>query len=238
MRRFKENVTKTLEALRQITNTLNKKGFIPQLANIFFELAKKKDTCESDENRNVMKYIFDMVAKHPNFREMWIAFLKRNALKIEDPYLSAWIKHRWRKSSREERNAWEAFHNEWTIPLIKIETQKQECMITTQVHVSGVTFPKKAIIWNGNGVRARWASNGELKQVIQSKKPDLLCFLEAKIDAEKLIAMEGFEKWVNTEGFTQISCHWSKRDGKETPGMEGILILSKVPFKIKYDGKR
>ena len=88
---FKENVTKTLEALRQITNTLNKKGFIPQLANIFFELAKKKDTCESDENRNVMKYIFDMVAKHPNFREMWIAFLKRNALKIEDPYLSAWI---------------------------------------------------------------------------------------------------------------------------------------------------
>lgn len=46
--------------------------------------------------------------------------------------------------------------------------------------------------------------------------------------------MEDFEKWVNLQGFTQVALHWSERGEKETPGMEGILILSKIPFKVRY----
>ena len=54
----------------------------------------------------------------------------------------------------------------------------------TQMTIRQQTPPKSAVetvvVWNGNGARARWADKAELKQVMQSVDPDVLCFLEAR----------------------------------------------------------
>jgi exodeoxyribonuclease III len=96
-------------------------------------------------------------------------------------------------------------------------------------------FPNSIVVWNGNGIRARWcAPHNELKSIVHATNPDILCFLEAKTDAEKLLSLQGFEEWVNEKGFTQVFCYWSDREGKTARGCEGMLIFTKVPCKVTY----
>ena len=90
-------------------------------------------------------------------------------------------------------------------------------------------------MWNANGVRARWtAPHNELTHLVHATNPDLLCILEAKTDAEKLLGLQGFEEWANENKFTQIFSYWSERDDRTARGSEGILILSKIKCQVTY----
>lgn len=63
----------------------------------------------------------------------------------------------------------------------------------------------------------------ELTRLVQATNPDILCFLESKVNADKLMRIAGFEKWV--EGRIQ------KRDlllvSKDSLGTD-IIVFSKV----------
>ena len=59
-------------------------------------------------------------------------------------------------------------------------------------------------------------------------------FLESKTDSENLLALQGFEEWINEKGFTRVYCYWSIHEDKITHGTEGILIFSKITCKVSY----
>ena len=92
----------------------------------------------------------------------------------------------------------------------------------------GGESPKRissVVIWNGNGVRARWNTpKNELKQVVHAVNPDVLFFLESKTNAEQMMKLKDYEEWV----IRFMSCYWSEKQDKKAYGNEGILILSKV----------
>jgi exonuclease III len=188
-----------------------------------------------------LRTIFDKFIniKQINFIEQWANFLDKNNIKISNNFLCDLIKTYARKGTVEERNRWEAFQKKFSIPIYSItNTSKQMCTITTrlgQVGTSRKSFPSSIVVWNGNGIRARWcAPHNELKSIVHATNPDLLCFLEAKTDAEKLLTLQGFEDWVNEKGFTQIFCYWSNREDKVARGCEGILIFSKLQCRVTY----
>ena len=82
--------------------------------------------------------------------------------------------------------------------------------------------------------RARWADKAELKQVVQSVDPDVLCFLEGKTDAENLLRLPHFREWVAESRFRQMNCYWSLKDDQKGFGNEGLILFSKIPCEVKY----
>ena len=68
---------------------------------------------------------------------------------------------------------------------------------------------------------------------MHATQPDVLCFLEAKIDSEKLYELQGFQEWTKEQKYEQTYCHWSECEEKVRRGCEGILILSKKKCTIK-----
>ena len=122
------------------------------------------------------------------------------------------------------------------IPDTTTKSNKQTCTITTKTgRIGGKDFPANIVVWNVNGVRARWNSTrNELRSLVQTINPDLLCILESKTNAENLLALPEFEGWLNEKGFTHIFCYWSFREDRTAQGCEGIIIFSKVPCQVTY----
>ena len=92
------------------------------------------------------------------------------------------------------------------------------------------------IIWDGNGIRARWTGKSELKDFVRLSNPEVLCFLEGKNDIERLLQLDGFEEWMEEAGYKHLYCYWSKKEfGASTYGNEGTVLLSKVRCeKVSY----
>jgi exodeoxyribonuclease III len=111
-------------------------------------------------------------------------------------------------------------------------------MITTragQVSSPQKDFPSSVVVWNGNGIRARWlAIRNELKCLVHAINPDLLCFIESKVNSEKLLALQGFEDWANERGFLRLFCYWSTHTQRKAHGGEGVLIFTKIPCVATY----
>lgn len=126
------------------------------------------------------------------------------------------VKEYARRAEKGEKNRWENFQKDAFVPHFSVtETKFQSCVITTRAgqtnKIAQRDFPSGVVVWNGNGVRARWASPCcEIKKVVQAINPDMFCFTETKINSEKLLALPGFEKWIHEENFNQIFCSWSK----------------------------
>ena len=89
------------------------------------------------------------------------------------------------------------------------------------------TSVETVVVWNGNGARARWADKAELKQVVQSVDPDVLCFLEGKTDAENLLRLPHFREWVAESRFRQMNCYWSLKDDRKALGTKDSYSLAK-----------
>ena len=68
------------------------------------------------------------------------------------------------------------------------------------------------VVWNGNGIRARWTGKSELKELVRLSNPDVLCFLEGKTDIERLLQLDGFEEWMTEAGYKHLYCYWSKKE--------------------------
>jgi len=152
------------------------------------------------------------------------------------PELIQWVSAWSRKGDLQAKMPWEQFLKEF----VPNRSTTSKSTIQTNESIFHQSEPAKQIssvvIWNGNGVRARWNSQkNELKQVVHAANPDLLFFLESKTNAEQMIKLKGFEEWVISAKFCFMSCYWSERQDKKAYGNEGILILSKIqPQKVVY----
>ena len=189
--------------------------------------------CDDPECRRLLKTIFAKVVsvRGLDFLGEWEAFLKTHNIRISSNFVCEIV-------TAQAGSGMGGVQKQFLVPLHSTtQTHKQTCTITTRTGQAGpppVRFPP-IVVWNGNGVRARWtAPHNELKALVHVINPDLLCFLEAKTDAEKLLQLQGFEEWVNERGFSHLFCYWSVSEGKTARGCEGILIFSKVPCKVTY----
>ena len=196
---------------------------------------------EHAECRKLLKAIFEKLVniKEPSVRKEWGEFLEKRGIKIKNKYVSEWVRHKARKGALEEQNSWEDFQKLFALPFYSVsDTTTQTCKISMRIDQprgEEEKFPRSIIVWNGNGVRARMdPKRSELKSLVHAINPSLLCFLEAKINSEKLFEIQGFEEWVRGEGFIQLFCYWSVQEGKAAHGGEGILILTKVPCEVSY----
>ena len=158
-------------------------------------------------------------AARPRLGQGMGLFVKKSGQKISENFVCDLVKEKARTGIMQERHKWESFQANFTIPMHSVTlTTSQACVITTRVgqtQTPSKDFPASVVVWNGNGIRARWlAARKELKSLVHRLKPDLLCFLEAKVNSEKLLALQDFEEWANEEGFVKMFCHWSTHNSK------------------------
>lgn len=186
-----------------------------------------------DKQRIIKRLVATATLNGVRVDSLWTQAMKGQAkISFElSKCVSEWAK----KSALEQKQGWENFLNQYAHPsTAKTNTTSQ----TAEITFGGVkprSNVETVIVWNGNGMRARWAEGAGLKEVTKATNPDVLCFLEAKVNAEKLLELKGFEEWVTQAGFSHIYCYWSaQRDGK-SHGNEGIVVLSKVPAnRVRY----
>jgi exonuclease III len=174
-----------------------------------------------------------------NFQEQWANFLSARQERISLLKVAAVIQGCVRRSRGAERAKWEKFQADYVGGVgCSTKTSAQTCAIT----VRGVSpqgkragFPKGIVIWNGNGIAARWGKlDGELTQIVDATNPDLLCFLEAKTNSDKLLMLEGFDAWAEQKGFQSVSCYWSANEDRSLRGCEGIVVFTKMPCSVVY----
>ena len=226
------------KVVRPLFNLFMSRGKPDEVGEIFeqlFPIFQNKNLGGDPECIRLLKFIFEKLAitKGSKFCERWGEFLGKRNLRVENPAICDLIKLHSRKGTKERKNEWEQFQRNFTIPVITTETGTQHCIITTRTgdgERERKSFPRTIIIWNINGMNARWGTpNSEIKRLQHAVGADLLCFLESKITSEKLLGLQGFEEWVRENKFIKIFCLWSITEGKTPQGGEGILIFSKIP---------
>ena len=231
--------------VRPFFNLLISRGKPEQIEGILrplFLIFQNGNLLGDEGCRKVLKFIFEKLAAEPKikFCEAWEKFLEGGEAKIEIPFVCEWIKNQSRKGPRTHKNIWENFQAKFTLPNITTETSTQNCTITPrtamcQRNENNNTLPKSIVVWNVNGMSARWSTPyNEVKKLQHAIGPDILCLLESKIASGKLLALQGFEDWVKREGFSKIFCHWSINEEQAPQGTEGILIFSKIPCSAVY----
>jgi hypothetical protein len=193
------------------------------------------------ECARLLKQIFERLARSKDiydFRNMWENFLINQGHQIRFGLVADLVRTCVRKASGLEKRLWEAFEEGFVIPLVcRTETHEQTCTITMRgcSDVPAPTLPRNVVIWNGNGIRARWLSErNEFRELVEVTDPDVVCFLESKTNSDKLLALQGFDEWADNMGFRNIHCYWSKRRDQAAHGCEGIMIFTKMPCKVSY----
>ena len=197
-------------------------------------IAEKANFPHDDDMERVIKRFINSAVTHGvRVHEVWAEALRHRKVSVE---LSRWIAKLSRKGTLQEKQAWEQFiasHGHPNILHTNTTTQSAEIVVGGAACRS---MAEKVVVWNGNGMRARWAGKCELKEVVRAVNPDVLCFLESKINSEKLLNLPGFEEWMTESQFCYANCYWSTPVGNaKTHGNEGIVIFSKVkPARVTH----
>ena len=203
-----------------------------QLCEIVFEIVSWKGIFDDIDRQLQIKRLMTAIiaAESEKFIVKWCKWLQNRRKMIVDATLRKWIVEWSRKGSVKVIQEWEAFMKAcFVMQTVTTRTTVQTCEILINKPLKGLRKEVETmIVWNGNGARARWTGNEELKKVVQATNPDLLCFLESKTNAENLLQLKGFEEWIVEAGFVQLYCYWSEKEGKKVYGNEGIVIFSKV----------
>ena len=169
------------------------------------------------------------------FANEWSDWLSERKLSISSDDLKDWIVEWSRKGPVAIKQMWETFlkaHVESLMTSTKTTTQTCEIVLKSD---NKKELIETVVVWNGNGIRARWNGKNELKEIVRATDPDLLCFQEAKSDVESILKLENFERWISEVGFRYLYCYWSEQEGKRAHGNEGMLLFSKVQCeKITY----
>ena len=154
--------------------------------------------------------------------------------------MTGWVLEWTRKEKKlEEKQEWYTFVKKF-VPTATIETktETQSCHVKWKdsIEKHEKKLVETMIVWNGNGIRARWAGKSELKELVKTSNPDVLCFLEGKTDIDNLLKLEGFDEWIRETGYKHLYCYCSKKEfGANVYGNEGIVLFSKVECeKITY----
>ena len=186
-----------------------------------------------DKQRIISRLINEAASHGVKVHRIWMKKLQHNNHKINFE-LSQAVSELSRKGDIEDRRAWERLLAAHAHPLIaRTSTSVQ----TANIVIGGVEARQHAetvVVWNGNGLRARWAEKSELREVVSATNPDVLCFLESKTNVEKMLELKDFEIWMRKAGFRH-AYYWSARSDSKSHGNEGVLVLSKVtPKLVRY----
>ena len=177
-------------AVRPFFNLLLSKGKPEQIEGILgemFLIFENTNLLEKEECRKVIKFIFEKLAaeKKIKFCEKWGIFLSGGGKKIEAPFVNELVRAQARKGPRTHKNEWENFQIKFTTPNITTQTTTQHCTITPRIEIcqrenTNNTLPISTVVWNINGMSARWSTpHNEIKKLQHAIGADLLCFLES-----------------------------------------------------------
>lgn len=220
---------------RPLFNLLVEKQEQDLFLNIFFNLCRREEK-ELQPNQSIIRTIFTKLTMSDSFLEKWREHLTNENYKITTKTIIQIIREKMNKGKLEDKQKWEQFQEKYTQTTLIIETKQQQCDIYSRaeyVNRDEMENPNSIIVWNGNGIRARWNSGeSELRRVVHATQADVLCFLESKTDSEKLLELQGFQEWITEQKYKRIFCHWSESNEKIRRGCEGIVIFSKKKCKI------
>jgi len=159
-------------------NLLVKKGMQEKFTTHFFDSVDNKQFQENSECFRILKSIFEKLTEDQDLPEKWGKELRQKNTKINNVNVGKWIKGRARKGPTTQKQKWERFEKEFTTPPTTTRSQKQQCSIQTTRTIKNRENPSSIVVWNGNGMRARWNSpTNELKRLVHATKPDLLCII-------------------------------------------------------------
>ena len=148
---------------------------------------------------------------------------------VDSDILSEWIEEWTLKGTTADKQAWEKFVQRFLPSSSKTTTTTaQSCHVEWRetVEKPAKTEVETLVVWNGNGMRARWTGESEFKQLLQMANPDVLCFLEGKTDINRLLQLKDFETSMRIAGYKDLYCYWSKKDSETNSyGNEGIVLL-------------
>ena len=119
----------------------------------------------------------------------WSSKLLIEKRKIESEIITQWVTQWSRQGSTQDKQAWEQFIKRFVLEVrITASTTAQTCHMEWR---GTIEKPEKKqvetmVVWNGNGARARWKGESELKELVRMSDPDVLCFLEGKTDIQHL----------------------------------------------------
>ena len=175
-----------------------KDKFVPAARSALFLRLGEENFVLDDNCWRLLRLAVEKIVKDEqeanifNFQEQWANFLSARQERISLLKVAAVIQGCVRRSRGAERAKWEKFQADYVGGVgCSTKTSAQTCAIT----VRGVSpqgkragFPKGIVIWNGNGIAARWGKlDGELTQIVDATNPDLLCFLEAKTNSDRKV---------------------------------------------------
>ena len=165
--------------------------------------------------------------------ELWGEHLRKERKTWTKAAIREWISETLKGKILPLKQKWEQFIRDF-MPDFSNTTKstQQTCEMRIAGAVDVAVPPETMLVWNVNGVRARWDKTpNEIQQIVQSTNPDVFCILEAKTDAVNACKMKGFEEWARGAGFRAIHCYWShKEDGKVSYGNEGIMLFTKSKY--------
>ena len=144
----------------------------------------------------------------------WSSSLRLRKAVISSEILSEWIMDWARKGNTADKQAWERFITSFVPSSTHTTiTTAQNCHVSWKATIEK---PEKKevetmVVWNGNGMRARWTGKSELKELVRASDPDVLCFLEGKTDIDHLLQLEDFEQWIKEVGYKHLYCYWSRK---------------------------
>jgi hypothetical protein len=184
------SVESFIQTVRPLFNLMNgtdtKKNLIVFLTPLV-KFLQHNDLCSDPTCKRILTTIFNKIATaNLEFAEGWGKFLDNHNLIVANNFVCELIQRHARKTGDiKHRNIWEKFQKKYTIPPhYTTHTTQQSCIITTRdghTHTSHKTFPASVVIWNGNGIRARWTSpRNEIKNIVHAADPDLFCIIESK----------------------------------------------------------
>ena len=203
-----EDLTKVLKALLKWASTKGQDSQIRKEAIVAILTSTQNGSMMKDVDRQhaVRLFLRHAQAAGEPTHELWKRHLEIVNEKLKDQTLTKWIT-KWSRvaNTLEEKRNWESFLTNNVEPgKLLTNTTRQTCEIQLKTQHTGKALAESIVVWNGNGIRARWnKERNELKEVVHATKPDILCFLEAKTD-ENLLALHGFEDWAQDNGFTSI----------------------------------
>ena len=200
------------------------------------ELTAREDAMVCEEAINSIRIYFKLIIAKTSLRTVisrWEQQIAETQKQIDNGAISDWITKMMRAAADEDKPVWEHFMRTCVmkrLQRIRSITGKQSCEMTWEL-IKPTPKVEKVVVWNGNGIRARSAGSKELTRLVQATNPDVLCFLESKVNAERLMKIPGFEQWVESAGFRKVYCHWSFKQGESSSyGTEGIVLFSKVEW--------
>src|SRR4051812_23111661 len=111
--------------------------------------------------------------------------------------LCSWVSDWSKKGPVTEKRVWKKF-------IANSAPQSCELVLRETIENPVKIEVETVVVWNGNGARARWASTGELKEVVRASDPDVLCFIESKTDVGHLLQLDSFENWLLQTGYKYL----------------------------------